>query len=67
MSQNQQTLYSCSLCGTQRPASELNGLDPITGDNSHAYCKRVVECQSEEAEASLDWVIGELNNAEYAA
>jgi|GEM_PF-1944918 len=67
MSQNQARLHSCSLCGAQRPASELNGLDPITGDNSRAYCRRIAQCQSDEAQAALDWVTAKLNNAENAA
>ena len=67
MNQNQERLHSCSLCGAQRPASELNGLNPLTGDNSKAYCRRIAQCRSEEAQAALDWVITELNSAENAA
>jgi len=64
MSTTNQLQYRCSLCGAERPASELNGLDPMTGDNSRAYCRRIAQCRAEEAQAALDWVITELHKAE---
>lgn len=67
MSQRNDPQYPCSLCGKERPASELNGLNPITSDSSRAYCRRIAQCRSEEAQAALDWVITELNSTENAA
>ena len=52
----------CSQCGCERPEEQLNGVNlTATGwdDDSHAYCKRLVDCHSEQAKA----VINELLDA----
>ncbi len=53
------TQYRCSRCGALKNANELNGLDLITGDVSHAFCIRLAECQSAEA----DDIMNELCDA----
>ncbi|HBA35079.1 MAG TPA: hypothetical protein DCZ12_13185 [Gammaproteobacteria bacterium] len=61
------TLLTCSRCGCQRHANELNGVNLTkTGwdDDSRAYCKRLADCKSAEAEEALDWLIDALESDE---
>lgn len=44
----------CSRCHQLKPVGELNGVDPITGDDSHAYCRKIAECDSNKARQVLD-------------
>lgn len=48
--------YHCSRCGAERPREQLNGIDPVTGDDSHAYCIRILECNT----AAAPQTVGEL-------
>ena len=65
-------LLTCSRCGCQRTAADLNGINlTATGwnDDSAAYCKRLAECKSAEADETLDWLLDALDadDAEDAA
>ncbi|WP_027855228.1 hypothetical protein [Marinobacterium litorale] len=42
--------YHCSWCGAERALEELNGVDILTGDDSHANCAQLVRCDSPEAQ-----------------
>lgn len=62
-------LFTCSRCGCQRTAADLNGINLTASgwdDDSKAYCKRVAECKSAEAGETLDWLFDALD-AEDAA
>lgn len=49
---NQALKPTCSHCKAEKPASELNGQVLTNGkwDFSSAYCAKIFECESEEAE-----------------
>ena len=54
----------CSRCGAFKNISELGGYDPLApvGHKSkHAYCIKLVECNSDDAKQQLDDLIKELN------
>jgi hypothetical protein len=50
--------FHCSRCGAERELNDLNGLHLLsTGwDDSQAFCIRIADCHSQEAEDVLDWV-----------
>ncbi|WP_448216251.1 hypothetical protein [Endozoicomonas sp. 2B-B] len=50
----------CSRSGLEKPTSELNGYDHLNNDYSEAYCMRIEQCNSPEAEAILDEVIEDM-------
>jgi hypothetical protein len=52
--------YHCSLCGAERNREELNRVDPITGDDSRAYCINLAQCQSPEARKTIDELFVEM-------
>lgn len=43
----------CCRCGAEKSLGKLNGYDPISGDTSQAFCRRIAECYSQEAEDQL--------------
>lgn len=47
---------TCIHCKAVKSLSELNGTNPITGDNKDAYCKRLDDCHSE----NTDRIVSEL-------
>ncbi|MTI12361.1 hypothetical protein [Sansalvadorimonas verongulae] len=50
----------CCRCGVEKPISELNGYDPITKDGTHAYCYKIAECNSAEAEEIIGGLIDDI-------
>lgn len=48
---------TCSRCGKTKDLNDLNGYDYFNNDSSHAYCRRLIECDSKEAQEILDWLI----------
>lgn len=47
----------CSRCGVFKPADELNGFDPLLPAGRRfekAYCRRLSECDSDEARQALE-------------
>lgn len=62
-------ILKCSRCGCERNADQLNGVNlTATGwdDDSHAYCKRLVECKSPESDEILNWLIDAMENEDAA-
>lgn len=46
----------CSRCNKPKPVAELNGHDPLAPIGkkyTHAYCRDLLKCNSEEAKAIL--------------
>lgn len=60
MTQQTPAEHFCSRCGAQRTKAELNGYDPLTHNFSNAYCIRVAQCQSPEAEAAMAQLANDL-------
>lgn len=59
------SLFTCSRCGCQRSADELNGINLTrTGwdDDSRAYCKRLADCKSKEAAETINWLLDEMED-----
>jgi len=57
----------CSRCGQVKDDIELNAYDPLARVGQRykdAYCKRVAECQSQEAIATMDSAVAALNETE---
>ncbi|WP_028294047.1 hypothetical protein [Oceanobacter kriegii] len=55
------THANCCHCGTCKPVAELNGVDTITGDTTNAYCRNLLECESQYADDVSDWVLNALD------
>lgn len=53
----------CCRCGRLRFDDELNGADPVSGDYSKAYCRRLLDCQSAEAHKILSDVLRKAGDA----
>lgn len=52
----------CNRCGEMKPETELNGLNPFTDSkNEFAYCRSLVECNSDEAKAIISNLLNHLN------
>jgi len=45
--QEDNTHHRCSVCGLVAADDDLNGYDPLTGDFSKAYHRKMVECDTE--------------------
>lgn len=67
MTQPYQPRHACSRCGAVRTRAELNGYDPITGDFSQAYCRRLMECQSPERESAVSELLSAMASDSSAA
>lgn len=56
---------TCSRCGCERTADQLNGVNrTATGwdDDSRAYCKRLADCHSAEADEAINWLLDALDH-----
>lgn len=60
MKQQQKQLYKCSWCGAMKPLYELNGVDFLINDDSHATCRKIFECDSDTAKNIVDKLITAL-------
>ncbi|KZY73755.1 hypothetical protein A3740_03235 [Oleiphilus sp. HI0068] len=57
----------CSRCGKFKPEEELNGCDPLAPSGqkfSNAYCRKVMECCSEESIDTIEKITSQLENDE---
>lgn len=54
----------CSQCGASRKPSELNGsfLNNGSWDYSKAYCSRIAQCDSKEANSQIDVLVQDLHS-----
>ena len=54
----------CSRCGESKPDNQLNGYDPFAPAGqkyAKAYCVKIAECKSPEAERILEKVLKSIN------
>ncbi len=59
------TEYKCSRCGQLKHIDELNGYDPMTHDYSKAYCRRLADCNSGEADKIVRRINTECDDRYY--
>ncbi len=55
----------CSRCGSFKSVGELNGYDPLASTGQKfkaAYCRRLIDCVSQESKTTLDKLVSDLDN-----